>query len=244
MITTPQPDGTYPAPKHGWTCFHCGETFKKPGAARDHFGPTPDWSPLCIERKTVANCDLLDRARSAEKYSLECQKSRDEANEEAEALACELSALRNRFPGARTVYDAWCQFHSMEGRALTAEAILNVIGQDSPGVVSSAREKVCGPGLYVSPTLKAIVVDKSWLLELVATVHKSDLAMGDRLQRISSSIEMFLIRAVERPLAGAQPSPDELAEQFRRAVAGPQSNGRNADSQPSHDVAVGQDAGK
>lgn len=23
---------------HGWTCFHCGETFTTPGAARDHFG--------------------------------------------------------------------------------------------------------------------------------------------------------------------------------------------------------------
>lgn len=33
---------TYPRPAHGWTCFHCGETF--PGdhfgwrRARDHFG--------------------------------------------------------------------------------------------------------------------------------------------------------------------------------------------------------------
>lgn len=29
---------TYPNPRHGWTCYFCGETFKKPGAARDHFG--------------------------------------------------------------------------------------------------------------------------------------------------------------------------------------------------------------
>ena len=34
-------DGTYPMPEHGWTCFHCGDTFMTPGAARDHFDQTP-----------------------------------------------------------------------------------------------------------------------------------------------------------------------------------------------------------
>lgn len=32
---------TYTAPEHGWTCFHCGETFKTPDAARLHFGQAP-----------------------------------------------------------------------------------------------------------------------------------------------------------------------------------------------------------
>ena len=32
---------TYPQPKHGWTCFFCGETFTTYGAARDHFGVIP-----------------------------------------------------------------------------------------------------------------------------------------------------------------------------------------------------------
>jgi len=31
-------EGSYTAPKEGWTCFHCGITFRKPGAASDHFG--------------------------------------------------------------------------------------------------------------------------------------------------------------------------------------------------------------
>jgi hypothetical protein len=43
-----EPTGTYPRPPHGWTCFHCGETFKTPGSARDHFGRTPDSRPGCI----------------------------------------------------------------------------------------------------------------------------------------------------------------------------------------------------
>lgn len=38
---------TYPQPAHGWTCFHCGETFTTPGSAQDHFGETPDKVPGC-----------------------------------------------------------------------------------------------------------------------------------------------------------------------------------------------------
>jgi hypothetical protein len=42
---------TYPTPEHGWTCFHCGETF--PGdmagyhAARLHFGKSIRDDPIC-----------------------------------------------------------------------------------------------------------------------------------------------------------------------------------------------------
>ncbi len=39
---------TYQQPPHGWTCFHCGETFRSVGAARDHFGANPDHEPGCI----------------------------------------------------------------------------------------------------------------------------------------------------------------------------------------------------
>lgn len=54
-----QPDelpGAYPMPEHGWTCFHCGEKFKKPGAARDHFGSEPINTPAC---KYGGNKDVL-----------------------------------------------------------------------------------------------------------------------------------------------------------------------------------------
>ncbi|WP_428988192.1 hypothetical protein [Methylocapsa aurea] len=37
----------YAAPAHGWTCFHCGETFLSPGAARDHFGADQLQDPAC-----------------------------------------------------------------------------------------------------------------------------------------------------------------------------------------------------
>lgn len=44
---------TYKAPEHGWTCFHCGETFLKTGEARDHFGADPSALPGCLERVNI-----------------------------------------------------------------------------------------------------------------------------------------------------------------------------------------------
>lgn len=38
---------TYDKPEHGWTCFHCGETFTTVGAATDHFGFEPSSDPAC-----------------------------------------------------------------------------------------------------------------------------------------------------------------------------------------------------
>jgi hypothetical protein len=38
---------TYPAPPHGWTCFHCGETFMHANAARLHFGASIYDEPKC-----------------------------------------------------------------------------------------------------------------------------------------------------------------------------------------------------
>ena len=40
---------TYPAPEHGWTCFHCGECFTTRNEARDHFGMDGDIdaTPAC-----------------------------------------------------------------------------------------------------------------------------------------------------------------------------------------------------
>lgn len=45
----PEP-ATYEKPAHGWTCFHCGETFKTVGVAQDHFGAKIDAVPGCMIR--------------------------------------------------------------------------------------------------------------------------------------------------------------------------------------------------
>jgi hypothetical protein len=56
---------TYTMPEHGWTCFHCGETFTTPGSAEDHFGATPDRVPGCII-KAGAERGLLMALRRTE----------------------------------------------------------------------------------------------------------------------------------------------------------------------------------
>lgn len=38
---------TYMPPAHGWTCFHCGETFHGQQAARLHFGASVHDEPKC-----------------------------------------------------------------------------------------------------------------------------------------------------------------------------------------------------
>lgn len=49
-----------------WICFHCGERFTTPGAARDHFGSTPASVPGCII-KAGEERGLLMALRKAEK---------------------------------------------------------------------------------------------------------------------------------------------------------------------------------
>lgn len=44
---TAEQQDTYTPPEHGWTCFHCGETFMHPNAARLHFGASVDDEPKC-----------------------------------------------------------------------------------------------------------------------------------------------------------------------------------------------------
>ena len=38
---------TYPMPKGGWVCYHCGEHFRTKGSARDHFGGDPGATAAC-----------------------------------------------------------------------------------------------------------------------------------------------------------------------------------------------------
>lgn len=56
------PDGTeYYQPRHGFTCFHCGWTFRDPDLAARHFGSDPTVPALC----TVTLEGVQERARAA-----------------------------------------------------------------------------------------------------------------------------------------------------------------------------------
>ncbi len=55
---------SFPPPAHGWTCFHCDETFHTWIDARDHFGAAPNAEPACLINRDQLG--LLRRLREAE----------------------------------------------------------------------------------------------------------------------------------------------------------------------------------
>lgn len=58
-------------PDHGWTCFHCGDTFMDEGQARIHFGCDEGAIPGCILRMQPGEHGLLRKMRELEKQLAE-----------------------------------------------------------------------------------------------------------------------------------------------------------------------------
>lgn len=85
---------TYTAPAHGWTCFHCGETFPPHGIhvirAREHFGTTPDYQPGCVLKLNAEDRVLLTKLRSVE---AELDRYREEDTDLHRALAAKSSEM-------------------------------------------------------------------------------------------------------------------------------------------------------
>ena len=61
---------SYPAPTHGWTCFHCGENFTDYGAASDHFGNPPGSVEACL-MELGGDGGLVKALRKLERYVIE-----------------------------------------------------------------------------------------------------------------------------------------------------------------------------
>ncbi len=140
-------DDTYAQPAHGWTCFHCGETFTTPGSARDHFGPTPDGVPGCII-KAGDERGLLMALRKAEAAREEAIQERDRANDAVGSAESTTSNVLRMVPGARSAHDVWGHLETLTGRAMSAEATLAAIQREHPELVERALIEVAGPGTY------------------------------------------------------------------------------------------------
>jgi hypothetical protein len=118
--------GTYAAPAHGWTCFHCGETFTTPGAARDHFGATPEETPGCVLKvEHGGERGLLLELRKTQQ---ELTRLRDEISDESlfyreyyAKLASDIPLTGAAFRMCSTLRDVFNVYDSMEGRAIAAE---------------------------------------------------------------------------------------------------------------------------
>lgn len=78
--------GFYMKPEHGWTCFHCGETFTTPGGARDHFGADPLCTPGC-QIKVGEERGLLMALRRAEAELARYRAEDSDKDRELQAMA-------------------------------------------------------------------------------------------------------------------------------------------------------------
>ena len=132
---------TVPTTETGWKCFHCGVMCATHAEATGHFGPTETWKPTCQDRSS--ELELLARTRAAESGAHDFLGQRNDADEQSEIASAKLSEL-GRFKGAKSIYDAWCMFESMEGRALAAEAMMAAVARMAGEVAHRAREEVCG----------------------------------------------------------------------------------------------------
>jgi hypothetical protein len=96
----------YSAPRHGWTCFHCGETFTTPGSAADHFGVTPESTTGClIDRVALEEGGKPERGRGLLMELRKVQATATANKEEIERLQTELAALREENQKLREALD-------------------------------------------------------------------------------------------------------------------------------------------
>lgn len=126
---------TYMSPEHGWTCFHCGETFMVPAMARAHFGATPDAIPGCLMRLSKEERPLLRMVRSLEADLLRLRTSAEDGfyAEYHARLEADIRHTAPAFKNCRTLRDVFNLYDSMEGRALAAEERIAAASREGGG---------------------------------------------------------------------------------------------------------------
>lgn len=126
-----QTTAAYNQPKHGWTCFHCGETFTTVGGASGHFGAKPDAKPGCLIRVQYGNERGLEmELRKAEADRDEWMQRALAAELNEESLAGRVSEFERIAGGG--LHDLRMKLDSMEGRVITAEALINGVRSHAP----------------------------------------------------------------------------------------------------------------
>ena len=104
---------TYQAPEHGWTCFHCGETFTTVGGARDHFGTDRWYEPGCILKVELGS----ERGWLIELRRV--QADRDRHMNDSFAKEAELTHLRGELDAERANFQQQIALHVRDHTGLT-----------------------------------------------------------------------------------------------------------------------------
>lgn len=127
-----------------WRCYHCDFITNDPQEAEAHFGERDDaeeFKPIC---KWWANMDDHERLETLQSYIKDLAQERNDNYRQRtaiEGLEYQVGLLYNKeFNGYKpfreakvtSVYEAFCLYDSMEGRALAAEEKLRELEVAKP----------------------------------------------------------------------------------------------------------------
>jgi len=160
-------------PEHGWTCFHCGETFTTVGSARDHFGGMPDKQPGCMIRVQLGDERGLQMAlRTAED---EIERLRLDVDNETTNIQQFYNQLRSviagytAFKDCRTIQDIFNLYDSLEGEKIALAEKNEQLRQqltEAQKIIVSARDtmKLC-PDDFKSQEKNKIAENTFYILD-------------------------------------------------------------------------------
>lgn len=125
-----------------WRCFHCDEVFRSRKAAWAHFGPDQECEklpPACIDPLRADEKARLTELREAQEYAFQCQEAGNAAEDKVDDLARELDEFKS-ITGCRTIHELRMWLDSLNGRVVTANALIDGFRKASPELA----EKIIG----------------------------------------------------------------------------------------------------
>lgn len=102
-----------------WQCFHCDELFTDEAEAREHFGANERADAAC--RIKARDGGLLGALRNTEADLATWRLRAVLAEEQNTSAECVREEYGRYFQRARSAWEAFCLYDTMEGRALAAE---------------------------------------------------------------------------------------------------------------------------
>jgi hypothetical protein len=138
----------------GWRCFHCDEYFADTidgrAEARLHFGPTPDETPECVQRRTLSPETVVQRMRQAEWESAQSLANTIGIEEVLERERARLGTALRRL-GFDSLDSAVDELTTLRLRLKDADDFSRAVHRQRPLVWEIAMVDVCGPGTYYPP---------------------------------------------------------------------------------------------
>lgn len=136
-----------------WRCFHCDFVTNDPAEARAHFGDRDDaeeFKPICKWWASMSADEKLLQFQQVLKDLEAERRQNDSARVAIEGLTYQVdgipSAIKSYKPfrNCNTIYDVFCIYDSMEGRALAAEQRLAQIEALEVPETEEARDAAQG----------------------------------------------------------------------------------------------------